>query len=154
MLPATFILLTRQRPHSQGGHQRHHHHGGWQWHRNLRGDGARPSTPVCIPRAVNFDAFGNLYIADNGNSVIRKVDINGIITTVAGNGSKTYTGDGGTATNAGLDGPAASLLTHPATCILLTAPTIAFARYFSTPAIPPSRWPASERAMPAITRWS
>ena len=67
--------------------------------------GAAINASLYLPRAVNFDAFGNLYIADNGNSVIRKVDINGIITTVAGNGSKTYTGDGGTATNAGLDGP-------------------------------------------------
>jgi uncharacterized protein YjiK len=50
------------------------------------------------PYAVAVDAAGNLYIADTGNEVIRKVDINGIITTVAGGGSQ-YPGDGGPATS-------------------------------------------------------
>ena len=45
---------------------------------------------------------GNLYIADTGNSRIRKVDINGIITTVVGNGVVGYSGDGGAATNSSL----------------------------------------------------
>jgi hypothetical protein len=49
---------------------------------------------------VVLDAFGNLYIADQYNNRIRKVDTNGIITTVAGNGGATYAGDGGAATNA------------------------------------------------------
>ena len=49
-----------------------------------------------------LDASGNLYIADDDNNRIRKVDTNGIITTVAGNGSASYSGDGGAATNASL----------------------------------------------------
>ena len=39
------------------------------------------------PTGVAVDATGNLFIADTGNNVIRKVGTNGIITTVAGNGT-------------------------------------------------------------------
>jgi streptogramin lyase len=56
------------------------------------------------PSGIAFDATGNLYIADTSNNRIRKVDINGIITTVAG-GKFQFSGDGGPATNAGLPYP-------------------------------------------------
>jgi sugar lactone lactonase YvrE len=36
------------------------------------------------PVALAFDSAGNLYIADNFNNRVRRVDTNGIITTVAG----------------------------------------------------------------------
>ncbi len=52
--------------------------------------------------SVAFDASGNMYIADRGNHVIRKVDTSGIITTVAGTGSAGYSGDNGPATEAQL----------------------------------------------------
>lgn len=52
-----------------------------------------------------LDAGGNLYIADNGNSRIRKVATNGNISTFAGNGTSGYTGDGGAATSAEIAGP-------------------------------------------------
>ena len=52
-----------------------------------------------------IDASGNLYIADSGNSRIRKVDTNGIITTVAGTGAAGYSGDGGPAHEAKLSNP-------------------------------------------------
>ena len=49
---------------------------------------------------------GALYIADSGNSAIRKVNISsGIITTVAGTGTAGYGGDGGPATLAKLNSP-------------------------------------------------
>ena len=51
------------------------------------------------------DGFGNLYIADEANSRIRKVGTNGIITTVAGKNGFGYSGDGGAATNALLYDP-------------------------------------------------
>jgi sugar lactone lactonase YvrE len=54
------------------------------------------------PCGLALDTRGNLYIADAGNSRVRKVDTNGIITTVAGNGTSSYSGDGGAATNAGM----------------------------------------------------
>ncbi len=54
-----------------------------------------------------FDPAGNLYIADNGYSVIRKVDHAGIITTVAETGTQGYTGDNGPAAAANLHGPVA-----------------------------------------------
>ncbi len=52
------------------------------------------------PMGVCVDSLGNIYIADNGNHRIRKVDaITGIITTIAGNGVQGYFGDGGLAIN-------------------------------------------------------
>ena len=53
-----------------------------------------------VPWGVTYDPAGNLYISDRNNSVIRKVDTGGIITTFAGNGTQGYCGDGGQATQA------------------------------------------------------
>ncbi len=53
-------------------------------------------------RYVACDGAGNVYISDTWNSVIRKVDAAGNISTVAGNQTQKYTGDGGAATNAGI----------------------------------------------------
>jgi hypothetical protein len=39
------------------------------------------------------------------NNRIRKVAVNGIITTVAGNGTSGYSGDGGLATSAKINNP-------------------------------------------------
>lgn len=73
------------------------------------GDGG-PATlaGICGPNDVKFDSSQNLYIADPGNLVVRRVDaVTGIITTVAGTpGVLAYTGDGGPATLAGLNYPA------------------------------------------------
>jgi uncharacterized protein (TIGR03437 family) len=70
------------------------------------GDGG-PATSAFLNGPVDVvpDAAGNLFIVDQGNNVVRKVDTNGIITTVAGNGSPGYSGDGGPATAASLNGP-------------------------------------------------
>lgn len=58
------------------------------------------------PGAIAVDQFGNLFIADESNNVIREVTPDGIIHTVVGNGSVGYTGDGGPATDAALGYPA------------------------------------------------
>ena len=55
------------------------------------------------PNGVAVDSAGNVYIADSGNNVVRKVSVStGIISTVAGNGTRGDTGDGGLAINATL----------------------------------------------------
>ena len=76
--------------------------------RGYSGDGG-PAAAAALqsPEGLAIDSGGNLYIADSGNNVIRKVDaITGVITTVAGNASLPgYTGDGGPATSAGLNYP-------------------------------------------------
>ena len=67
--------------------------------------GAATAADIYLPKGICLDAGGNLYIADQGNNVIRKVNTAGIITTVAGNGSYGYSGDGGAATAAMLGNP-------------------------------------------------
>jgi len=73
-------------------------------------NGAATSASLDAPDGAASDAWGNLYIADTLNNLIRKVDTNGIITTVVGNGSGAYAGDGGALTNASLHGPTAVAL--------------------------------------------
>ena len=70
------------------------------------GDGG-PATKATLqePVAIAFDAAGNLYISDRDNNRIRKVDLNGIITTIAGNGASGYNGDGIAATEASISLP-------------------------------------------------
>jgi sugar lactone lactonase YvrE len=69
--------------------------------------GAATNASLNRPLGLAVDAFGNLFIADSQNDVIRMVDTNGFITTVAGDYSKggSYSGDGTTATNASLSFP-------------------------------------------------
>ena len=72
------------------------------------GDGGQAtSAELNAPYGLALDSAGNLYIADSGNNVIRKVDPTGNITTVAGEYSRggTFYGDGGAATSAGLFDP-------------------------------------------------
>ena len=65
------------------------------------GDGvAATATSLNHPSYICIDNSGNLYIADNNNFRIRKVDNSGVITTVVGNGVNGYLGDGGIAVNA------------------------------------------------------
>ena len=66
------------------------------------GDGG-PATEAAFhhPEHLAFDSHGNLYVCDNSNNRIRKIDKqSGIITTVLGNGQRASNGDGGPATEA------------------------------------------------------
>ncbi|NQT70398.1 MAG: hypothetical protein HQ552_12545 [Desulfobacteraceae bacterium] len=65
-------------------------------------NGPATDARLYYPEGVAVDNAGNLYIADDSNHRIRKVDTSGVITTVAGNGSGGYSGDNGPATNARL----------------------------------------------------
>ena len=68
------------------------------------GDGG-PATAAQLfqPYQLALDQSGNLYIADWGNSRVRKINSGGIITTVAGGGAGAL-GDGGPATAATIGG--------------------------------------------------
>lgn len=57
------------------------------------------------PAAVAVGNDGSLYIAEQGNHVIRVVRPGGFVFTAAGNGVRGYSGDGGDATAARLDSP-------------------------------------------------
>ena len=58
------------------------------------------------PNSVAVDSADDLFIADSGNNVVRKISLStGAITTVAGNGTEGYSGDNGPATAAELDNP-------------------------------------------------
>ncbi len=65
--------------------------------------GAATAAQLNAPISVTADLLGNIYIADNNNNVIRKVDAGGTITTYAGNGTYGYGGDGGPATSAAVE---------------------------------------------------
>lgn len=68
--------------------------------------GAATAARLNQPRCVVTDAARDVYIADQGNNRVRKVDMStGIITTIAGTGTAGFSGDGGPATAAQLNGP-------------------------------------------------
>jgi sugar lactone lactonase YvrE len=57
------------------------------------------------PEGIAVDSSGNIYIADSGNGRVRKVAVNGTITTVAGNGGKGHFADGRAAVDVPLNAP-------------------------------------------------
>ena len=70
------------------------------------GDGGPAQTAALDePLAVTAATDGTLYIADSGNSVVRKVSTAGVITTIAGNGRPGYSADETMAVNAQLNYP-------------------------------------------------
>ncbi len=70
------------------------------------GDGGKAiNAELTSPAGIVADSAGNIYIADYGNSTVRKVDTKGNISTFAGTGTWGYSGDGGPANKA--------LLAHP-----------------------------------------
>ena len=72
----------------------------------LAGDDG-PATAAVFDRPiyVYVDGAGLVYVADENNNRIRKIDAAGIITTLAGNGRRGFAGDGGPAAAAALNAP-------------------------------------------------
>jgi len=70
------------------------------------GDGG-PATEAQLsdPNGVALDAEGNLYFADDVAHAIRRVALDGTISTVAGTGSAGFSGDGGPGAEAALSSP-------------------------------------------------
>jgi hypothetical protein len=67
-------------------------------------DGMGSAAQFNRPWGVAVDPAGNLYVADSGNNVIRKITSGGLVTTVAGLAG--FAGDvDGAGTNARLNGP-------------------------------------------------
>ncbi len=77
--------------------------------------GAAPAAHLNKPTDISFDVYGNLFIADTGNNIIREVPADntsgktaGFLYTVAGDKAGQtagYAGNGGPATNAKLNAP-------------------------------------------------
>lgn len=75
--------------------------------RGFEGDGGpATSAALSMPYGVAIDSAGNLFIGDQGNHRVRRVDGDtGVISTVAGDGLDRFAGDGGPAASASLHSP-------------------------------------------------
>lgn len=73
---------------------------------SFAGDGgAATAASLSGPYGVGFDAAGAMYIADRGNNRIRRVAVDGTISTWMGNGTASFSGDGGPAARAQISEP-------------------------------------------------
>ena len=71
------------------------------------GDGGLADTAkLSGPTGVAVDKYGNIFIADEFNNVVRKIDTSGIMSTVAGNGTQGFSGDSALAIHAEMWSPA------------------------------------------------
>jgi sugar lactone lactonase YvrE len=68
------------------------------------------SAMLSWPYGVALSAGNQLYIADYGDTLVRRVDTNGILWAFAGNGNYGFSGDGGSATSASLYRPTGAAL--------------------------------------------
>lgn len=65
-------------------------------------DGQGTAASFCLPDGIALDEMGNLYIADSGNNLIRKIDRQGMVTTLAGSGKPGSADGKGAAASFGL----------------------------------------------------
>jgi hypothetical protein len=75
--------------------------------RSFGGDGGPALAAILdLPVATAFAPDGSMFVADQANQRIRKVNPAGVISTVVGTGEAGFGGDGGPALQARLQGPA------------------------------------------------
>jgi len=90
----------------------------------FEGDGGPAvSARLLRPRSIVFDPAGNLYIADQSNSRIRRVTPAGVIATIAGIGGFGRSGDNGAAVAADIGHLGDWRLTRTATSTSATTGT-------------------------------
>ena len=68
-----------------------------------RNDGPALAATFNGSMGIAADSFGNLYVVDSGDDLIRKISASGIVTTLAGTGQ--YASQDGTGTAAGFGNP-------------------------------------------------
>lgn len=56
-------------------------------------DGPRGAAKFNIPIDIACDTHGNIYVADQANNRVRKIDTDGIVSTIAGNGTEADNDD-------------------------------------------------------------
>ena len=94
----------------------------------FNGDGQAATSANLSPLSAGVDSAGNLYIADYGNSRIRKVTSNGLISTIAGTGESGDIADGDPAPWSPLNGPKGVALDNAGNLYVTVSPS----RYGST----------------------
>ena len=92
--------------------ERRYYDGGRERQRNLQPGDNRQATSASLswPHDVTADGNGVVYIADSAHHRIRRVSLNGVITTVAGTGVAGSSGDGGAATARDSENPKSVVL--------------------------------------------
>ncbi len=70
------------------------------------GDGGdRRDALFAAPRGIALDGQGRIIVADTGNHRIRRIELDGTVSTIGGTGAGGFSGDGGLAVEANLNRP-------------------------------------------------